>query len=45
MPRKIKGKSQTASRKLSRGEIILYVLTAIVVLSMVFGTIASAMSR
>ncbi len=45
MPRKIRAKKQELSRKHSRGEIILWVVSAIVALSMAFGYIASAAGR
>jgi hypothetical protein len=43
MPRKIRSKSVVGGRKHSRGEIALYVITAIVALSMALGTIAAAL--
>ena len=46
MPRKLRsGKKQPTQRKFSRNEIILYVVGVIVALSMVLGTIATALSR
>jgi hypothetical protein len=45
MPRKIKAQGKSMARKISRTEIILGVVSAIVALSMVFGYIASALAR
>ena len=46
MPRKVRtGKPPLPERKYTRAEIILYAVGIIVVLSMVCGTIATAISR
>jgi cell division protein FtsL len=45
MPRKIRSQKSAPARKITRGEKILYVVTAIIALSMVFGTIFAAMAR
>ena len=45
MPRKIRSKSKVVERKISRAEIILWVVSAIVAVSMVFGYIATAMAH
>ncbi len=45
MPRKIRSGSRAVSRKMSRGEIVLFVVSAIVALSMIFGTIFAALVR
>ena len=45
MPRKIKNGKITPPRKISRSEKILFVVTAIIAVSMVFGTIFSAIAR
>ncbi len=45
MPRKIRSKKNRPGRKISRGEIMLYVIGIIVALSMIFGTIVAAMGR
>ena len=45
MPRKIRAQKSASARKLTRAEIALYIVGAIVALSMVFGTILAAMGR
>ena len=45
MPRKIRANKQPADRKMSRNEKILYVVSAIVVLSMMCGTLAASLGR
>jgi len=45
MPRKIRVQKHEQGKKLSRAEIVLYAVTAIIALSMVFGTIFSALSH
>ncbi len=45
MPRKIKSDTRTRERKISRSEIVLWVVSAIVAISMVFGYIATALSH
>ena len=45
MPRKIKAPGKAVSRKISRSEIILWVVSAIVAISMIFGYIASALAH
>jgi hypothetical protein len=46
MPRKIRaGKQHVPARKFSRGEIMLYILGVLVVLSMVCSMVASGLSR
>jgi hypothetical protein len=45
MPRKIRIQKHAQARKVSRAEIVLYVVTAIIAVSMVFGTILSAVGR
>lgn len=45
MPRKIRIQKHEQARKVSRAEIVLYVVMAIIAVSMVFGTIFSAVSR
>jgi hypothetical protein len=45
MPRKIRIQKHALAHKLSRAEIVLYVVTAIIAVSMVFGTILSAVGR
>lgn len=45
MPRKIRTYNKATARKISRAEIVLWVVSAIVALSMVFGYIASAMAH
>jgi cell division protein FtsL len=44
MPRKIRTQKSAPARKITRGEKILYIVTAIIAVSMVFGTIFSAMA-
>ena len=45
MPRKIRTYNKVTERKISRSEIILWVVSAIVAISMIFGYIASAMAH
>jgi hypothetical protein len=45
MPRKIRTKGKAAGQKISRSAIVLWVVSAIVAISMIFGYIASALSR
>ncbi|MBI5876696.1 MAG: hypothetical protein HZB53_03520 [Chloroflexi bacterium] len=45
MPRKIRSQRSVPTKKMSRGEITMYVLGVIVALSMVLGTVISAMGR
>ena len=45
MPRKIRIQKHEQGHKLSRAEIALYVVTALIAVSMVFGTILSAVGR
>lgn len=45
MPRKIRASKRASSTKPTRGQIALWVLSAIVALSMVFGYIVSALGR
>jgi cell division protein FtsL len=45
MPRKIRVEKKAPARTVSRAEIVLYIVMAIIAVSMVFGTIFSAVSR
>ena len=45
MPRKLKTQKSAPARKISTGEKVLYIVTAVIALSMVFGTIFSALAN
>ena len=45
MPRKIRVQRHEQGRKISRAEVVLYVVMAIIAFSMIFGTIFSALNR
>ena len=45
MPRKIRVQKHEQGRKISRAEVVLYVVMAIIAFSMIFGTIFSALNR
>ncbi len=45
MPRKIRSQRTSAAKKMTRGEIMMYVVGAIVALSMILGTVIAALGR
>jgi cell division protein FtsL len=45
MPRKIRSQKAAPAKKMTRGEIMIYVVGVIVALSMVLGTVISALGR
>jgi len=45
MPRKIRSQHAAPAKKMSRGEVVMYVLGVVVALSMVLGTVVAALAK